>query len=53
MMPYNQRDLLLVPIPFSDLTSHKIRPVVMLSKERYNRDGYRCVRFLVLITTMQ
>jgi mRNA interferase MazF len=37
-MPYLQRDLLLVPVPFSDLTSHKIRPVVVLSNDRYNAD---------------
>jgi mRNA interferase MazF len=38
-MPYRQRDLLLVPIPFSDLTSRKMRPVVVLSNDRYNREG--------------
>ena len=38
-MPYHQRDLLLVPIPFSDLTRRKLRPVVVLSNDRYNRDG--------------
>jgi len=35
-MPYRQRDLLLLPIPFRDLTSRKIRPVVVLSNDRYN-----------------
>ena len=38
-MPYRQRDLLLVPVPFSDLTRRKIRPVVVLSNDRYNLDG--------------
>jgi len=38
-MPYHQRDLLLVPIPFSDLTRRKLRPVVVLSNDRYNREG--------------
>ncbi|MEK6677193.1 MAG: type II toxin-antitoxin system PemK/MazF family toxin [Planctomycetota bacterium] len=38
-MPPGQRDLLLVPIPFSDLTSRKLRPVVVLSNDRYNREG--------------
>jgi mRNA interferase MazF len=38
-MPYRQRDLLPVPVPFSDLTSRKIRPVVVLTNDRYNREG--------------
>jgi hypothetical protein len=28
--------LLLVPIPFSDPTSRKVRPAVVLSNDRYN-----------------
>ena len=38
-MPYRQRDLLLVPVPFSDLTSRKVRPVVVLSNDAYSRAG--------------
>lgn len=38
-MPYRQREVLLVPIPFSDLTSRKVRPVVVLSNDVYNRGG--------------
>lgn len=33
---YNQGDILLVAIPFSDLTSSKKRPVLVLSNNRYN-----------------
>ena len=33
---YNQGDILLIPIPFSDLTSSKKRPVLVLSNLEYN-----------------
>lgn len=35
-MMYNQGDILLIPIPFSDLTSNKKRPVLVISKSEYN-----------------
>lgn len=35
-MKLKQRDLLLVPIPFTDLTSKKRRPVIVLSNDDYN-----------------
>lgn len=33
---YKQGDILLIPIPFSDLTSNKKRPVIVLSNDDYN-----------------
>ena len=38
IMP-NQRDIVLVPIPFTDLTSNRRRPVVVVSNNEYNRRG--------------
>jgi mRNA interferase MazF len=33
---FKQGDILLIPIPFSDLTSSKKRPVLVLSNSEYN-----------------
>ncbi|HPD81893.1 MAG TPA: type II toxin-antitoxin system PemK/MazF family toxin [Candidatus Pacearchaeota archaeon] len=33
---FNQGDILIVPFPFSDLTSIRQRPVLVLSKKEYN-----------------
>ena len=33
---YRQGDILLIPIPYSDLTSNKKRPVLVLSNDEYN-----------------
>lgn len=33
---HNQGDILLIPIPFSDLSSIKKRPVIVLSNDDYN-----------------
>lgn len=34
--PLRQRELVLVPIPFTDLSSNKKRPVIVISNDEYN-----------------
>lgn len=37
MHKLKQRDLVLIPIPFSDLRSKKRRPVIVISNDSYNQ----------------
>jgi mRNA interferase MazF len=37
MNTYRQRDIALARFPFSDLSSQKVRPVLVLSNDEYNR----------------
>lgn len=34
-----QKDLFLAPFPFSDLTLEKVRPVIVLSNDKYNENS--------------
>jgi mRNA interferase MazF len=34
---YHQREIVLVPFPYSDLSSTKKRPVLIVSQEAYNQ----------------
>lgn len=49
-MTVNQRDIFLVPIPFSDLSAKKRRPVLIISNDGYNRAQSDC---LVMAITSQ
>ena len=36
---YSQRDIVLIPIPFTDLSSNKKRPVIIISNNDYNKSN--------------
>jgi mRNA interferase MazF len=35
-MMFKQRDIILIPIPFTDLASQKKRPAIVISSDKYN-----------------
>ena len=36
-VPLKQRDIILIPFPFSDLSGAKIRPALILSNDQFNK----------------
>jgi mRNA interferase MazF len=47
---YNQREIVLVPFPYTDLTAIKKRPVLILSNNRYNSNHEDIVVCLITST---
>jgi mRNA interferase MazF len=43
-----QGDILLIPVPFTDLSSQKRRPVIVISNDSYNRS---CLDLIVVAMT--
>jgi mRNA interferase MazF len=49
MIPYRKWDIILVPFPFTDLTTVKNRPALVVSPDSYNKSGSDVV--VVFITS--
>ena len=46
MMSYDKWDIVLVPFPFTDLTTTKKRPALIISPEEYNKSGDVIIAFI-------
>lgn len=47
-MGSEQGDIVLIPVPFTDLSSQKLRPVIIVSNDNYNR---QCADVVVVAMT--
>ena len=45
-MNYNRWDIILVPFPFTDLTTYKKRPALIISPEEYNTGQDLIIAFI-------
>lgn len=49
-MHINQKELVLLPFPFSDLEGTKVRPAIVVSNESFNKRSADCI--MVPLTTV-
>ena len=49
-MRIKQKDLVLIPFPFSDMSSSKVRPGIVISNDKFNSQGDDCL--IVPVTTV-
>ncbi len=49
-MRVNQKELVLLSVPFSDLRSTKVRPAIVVSNESFNKKSADCI--MVPLTTI-
>lgn len=49
---YNQRDMVLIPIPFTDLSSNKRCPVIIISNDNYSKSNLDIIVVVALTSNL-
>ncbi len=50
---YKQRDILIIPIPYTDLSSQKKRPVPVISNDYYNGKTADIIVTAIILLTLK